>query len=325
MSTNLSDRSVVLLQQLISTNPTASERYTLHEMIGRGGMGTVYRAHDEKLQRDVAFKVLDERFAISVEASARLRREASILARLEHPGIVPVYDVGDLEDGRAFHVMRLVRGERLDEHVRKGIRRGDFLRLMLRLCETVAFAHARGIVHRDLKPSNIMVGPFGEVLVLDWGIAKVLSDPSTIADGSVVALASSQQKIDTRDGAVVGTPGYMAPEQYLGKSAAVDQTADVYALGVIMHELLAHGTEAPSRSLDAIAQCAASSDRAHRYASAEALADDIRKWLDGQSVSAYRENVFERLSRGFRRHQAAVLLVVTYLVVRTVILLWRHI
>lgn len=328
----LSNHAVLRLQQLVSHAPVPPSRYTLHEVIGRGGMGVVYRAYDVQLRRDVAFKVLDERRSESgTHAGERLQREAVILAQLEHPGIIPIHDVGELENGKAFYVMRLVRGVRLDEHVARGIScgitRGDVLRLMLRLCETVAFANAQGVVHRDLKPGNIMIGPFGEVLVLDWGVAKWLSHDRVISSNSnddTNAQSASSIAV-TMDGMMVGTPGYMSPEQQTGASAHVDQTADVFALGVIMREMLQQVNEPPNRALDAIMSCAAATQPSQRYSGAAALADDVRRWMDGQAVHAYHESTLEKCARMYRQHQTAVLLVVTYLVVRTVILLWRHI
>lgn len=323
----LSNRAVSRLQQLVSPAPIPPARYTLHEVIGQGGMGTVYRAHDVQLGRDVAFKVLDKRAALNADAGDRLKREAAILAGLEHPGIIAVHDVGELENGGAFYVMRLVRGVRLDEHVARGVGRGDVLRLMLRMCETVAFANAQGVVHRDLKPGNIMIGQFGELLVLDWGVAKLLSSKQSALPPSVAASdsAPTTDVAATADGMIVGTPGYMSPEQQAGASAHVNQTADVFALGVIMRELLSHVREPSSRALNAIMNCATASEPSVRYASATAFADDIRRWIDGQSVSAYQESTFEKVLRIYGQHQTAILLVLTYLVVRTVILLWRHI
>lgn len=323
----LSNRAVQRLQQLVMEAPLPPERYTLHEVIGQGGMGTVYRAHDSVLGRDVAFKVLDARSQLVVDSSARLQREANILAQLEHPGIVPVHDAGELDNGRAFYVMQLVRGERLDEHVAHGMSRGDVLRLMLRLCEIIAFANAQGVVHRDIKPGNVMIGPFGEVLVLDWGVAKLMINART--DSAPIrapaTLRADLTAASTVDGMVVGTPGYMSPEQAAGASARVDQTADVYALGIIMRELLQTTRESSDRALKAIVGLATADDSHHRYASAAALAADIRRWLDGQSVSAHQETMAERTLRAYRQHQTAVLLVLTYLIVRVIILLWRHI
>ena len=172
--TPLDDRAVEQLRTIVGRPATPGDRYVVHELIARGGMGEVYRAVDTSLGRDVALKVLP--LAAAPGMAERLEREARVLARLEHPGIVPVHDVGALDDGRLYYVMRLVRGRRLDEYSRDGPTRGELLRVFLRLCDAVAFAHAQGVIHRDLKPGNIMIGPFGEVLVLDWGVARVLSD-----------------------------------------------------------------------------------------------------------------------------------------------------
>ena len=166
----LPDAAVERLRDVADWPAPTSDRYEILEPLARGGMGTVYVARDRHLDRRVALKVLS---ATATEAgAARMREEAQILARLEHPGIVPVYDVGLLDDGRVFYVMKLVDGARLDRHVvdRPLVER---LRLFTRICDPVAFAHARGVIHRDLKPENVMVGSFGEVLVMDWGVAQV--------------------------------------------------------------------------------------------------------------------------------------------------------
>jgi serine/threonine-protein kinase len=149
-------------------------KYRLIGPLGRGGMGTVYLVEDRDLGRQVALKV-GASAAATPELGERLRREAQVLARLEHPGIVPVHDVGVLDDGRIYYVMKHVRGERLDTWLRHAPGRPAALRLFQRICEAVAFAHAHGVVHRDLKPSNVMVGEFGEALVMDWGLAKAMS------------------------------------------------------------------------------------------------------------------------------------------------------
>ena len=180
--TFISDAAIDRLRALGDRPDFGATRYELFEEIGRGGMGIVFRGRDRELERDVAIKVT----AWSTEADAdRLRREARTLATLEHPGIVPVHDVGRLPDGRVYSVMMLVRGERLDTRA-AGLPLTDRLRLFDRICDTVSYAHARGIIHRDLKPANIMLGPFGQVLVLDWGLARPGSDPGG-ARGSVTA------------------------------------------------------------------------------------------------------------------------------------------
>ncbi|MGH7630748.1 MAG: serine/threonine-protein kinase, partial [Gemmatimonadales bacterium] len=169
--TQLPHETVTHLRQVLARPDPPGDHYEIHELIGEGGMGAVYRATDRTLGRDVAIKVLRPELADD-DSAERLRREAGILARLEHPGVVPVHEVGRLADGRLFYVMRLVRGSRLDEFARDAAL-ATRLRIFLRICETMSFAHAQGVIHRDLKPSNVMVGAFGEVLVLDWGIDRL--------------------------------------------------------------------------------------------------------------------------------------------------------
>lgn len=162
----LADSTVEHLRRVADWPELEHPRYTVLERIGRGGMGSVYRVHDHELDRQAAMKVLNDAPA-SEETAARMLREARIIARMEHPGIVPVHDVGRLRDGRLYYVMKQVRGRRLDELAREDVPLTDRLRILQRMCETVAFAHSQGVIHRDLKPQNVMVGEFGEVLVLD--------------------------------------------------------------------------------------------------------------------------------------------------------------
>ncbi len=169
----LSDQALKRLRDGAEMPDLAGTRYRLLERIARGGMGVVYAAEDENLRRRVALKVLDVP-GTDGDLRNRLIREARVLAALEHPGIVPVHDVGTLADGRVFYTMKFVEGNRLDKFIESVTSVPDRLRLFLRICDAVAFAHARGVLHRDLKPANIMVGPFGEVLVMDWGLAKIL-------------------------------------------------------------------------------------------------------------------------------------------------------
>ena len=175
--TGIPDHALDRMRSGLATPSRIGGRYELVGLLGRGGMGEVHRARDHHLGRDVAIKLL-AREASAVRLAERLERESRVLARLEHPGIVPVYDAGALDDGRVYYVMRLVDGVRLDEFARRGASRGELLRTLRRVAEAVAFAHGRGIVHRDLKPGNVMIGPFGEVLVLDWGVAKLLAEDS---------------------------------------------------------------------------------------------------------------------------------------------------
>ena len=307
-------------------------RYELREPVGQGGMGTVYRAFDRTLERDVAVKVLRPGVG-DAAASGRLVREARILARLEHPGLVPVHDAGVLPDGRVFYVMKLVRGERL-ERVAETVSNADLLRLFLRICETVGFAHAQGVIHRDLKPSNVMVGSFGEVLVLDWGIARLTRDAAAAGtavgtDAGAIAQpvgdAPPADQTDTAPGTVLGTPGFMAPEQAQGWQHLVDARTDVYALGAILRSLLRpdQGAGRVVPPLVSIWSRAMAPEPAARYPSAAALAADITRFLDGEPVEAHRESALERVGRLYRKYQTAIVLVLTYLVIRFLFLAAR--
>ena len=229
----LSDQKVRRLLEIADRPDFTETRYELLDEIARGGMGAVYRARDTRLDREVAVKVLNTS-EVNPGMIERMRREAYIIARLEHPGIVPVHDLGTLPDGRIFYVMKYVRGQRLDEYVDSSISLNDRLRLFRTACEAVAFAHAHGVIHRDLKPENIMVGPFGEVLVMDWGIAKYLTQehPDTFA-----AHSHSDSAI-TGHGDVLGTPEFMSPEQASGNVETVDERSDVYSLGAILKDLI---------------------------------------------------------------------------------------
>ena len=342
----LSDEAIARLQTASALPDLAGTRYRLIERVGGGGMGTVYLAEDSVLGRRVALKILDLP-ELRADLSARLLREAQILGRLEHPGIVPVHDAGTLADGRAFYAMKFVEGERLDMLARRIDAIPDRLRIFQRICEAVAFAHARGILHRDLKPENIMVGPFGEVLVMDWGVAKILREDRTPReDHARIPRESSQNEptetkpLKTEHGTVLGTAGYMAPEQARGEIDGLDERADIYSLGAILRFLLGskqpaaggerlNNTSAPRaeagfapKAVAAISQKAMAEDRANRYASASDLASDIARYLDGSPVSAYPENVFHKVARWATRYRVAIGLVVAYLIVRALLLFW---
>jgi serine/threonine protein kinase len=318
----LSDETLSHLRHILEWPDVPGDRYEVLEVAGQGGMGTVYRARDRALGRQVALKVLRPEMSSEMFAE-RLRREARVLARLEHPGVVPIHDAGTLVDGRVFYVMKLVRGARLDEFAREATL-SDVLRVFLRVCETVGFAHARGIVHRDLKPANIMVGAYGEVLVLDWGIARV-ADEADRTDGSDRAdrsdgtgVAGSQAR--TAAGTVLGTPGFMAPEQARGEIGLVDERADVFALGAILRSVVAGKAPRPLASVWARA-CAL--DPGQRYPTAAELAHEVARFLDARPVLAHRETVPERLGRLYTKYQTAIILVLTYLAMRLLFLAAR--
>ena len=216
----LSDSALDRLRAAADAPDLSGTRYVLVDKLGQGGMGSVYRVQDTMLGRLVALKVVG--FAdSSCELAARLLREAKVIAQLEHPGIVPVHDVGTLPDGRVFYTMKLVQGQRLDQRETEVGSVLDRLRMFQKICEAVSFAHAHRVLHRDLKPQNVMVGPFGEVLVMDWGLSKLLNsgvrgvgvdEPPHPSPGPAV----QAPPVSTAHGAVLGTPGYMAPEQARG-------------------------------------------------------------------------------------------------------------
>lgn len=309
----LSKDSLHRLQAAVEEPDLEGTRYRLIERIGRGGMGSVYLVEDVELQRKVALKVMNVTDP-SGDIAKRMWKEARIVAQLEHPGIVPIHDVGVLPDDRVFYAMKYVQGSRLDEYRSKGPTQAEVLRLFQKICEAVAFANAHGVIHRDLKPENIMVGPFGEVLVMDWGVAKVLqnSDPDVALHKS-----SRDSETDTQHGTIIGTQGYMSPEQARGETDSLDQRTDVYSLGAILSFLLPE----TDKRLSAICKKAMAESAADRYPGAEQLATDIAHFSDQQPISAYRENVVERALRWIDRNRFVVYLIVTYLILRFLVLL----
>jgi serine/threonine protein kinase len=316
----LSDAAIRRLRDAADAPDMSGTKYEIIERVGQGGMGTVYRARDRELGRDVALKVvrLPE---MSSDVAARMLREARTLAQLEHPGIVPVHDVGTLTDGRAFYAMKLVRGSPLD--ALPASPSAERLTIVERICEAVAFAHAHGVIHRDLKPQNVMVGPFGEVLVMDWGVAKLMAGGEPTLGTAAVSPSARSASPATGDGVVVGTPGYMAPEQATGDPTLVGVRADVYAIGAILRDLAQTGRQTGavlSRPLRAIIEKAMATDPGNRYPDVMALARDVASFRAGDPVSAYRENVFERLRRFAVRYSTPILLVLAYLIMRVAFL-----
>ncbi len=309
-------------------------RYSAQGEIGRGGMGRVDATFDGLLGRSVARKSLREG-----GQADRLVREARITARLEHPGIVPVYDAGGDEAGRPWYTMRLVRGRSLSRAVAEAGGPADrrlLLRHVLAACEAVAYAHRQGVVHRDLKPANIMIGEFGETQVVDWGLARELREvddaeraPPADPDGAP-PVAAAPDRAATIAGAVLGTPRYMSPEQARGEPA--DARSDVYGLGTALWEVLSgapfdRGTlsisgeagvggraefsrpevAVGSRELSAIARRALAPDPIDRYPDALALARDLERYLDGGRVAAHEYSSAELLARLVRAWRGPLL------------------
>ncbi len=312
----------------------------------KGGLGKVSVAEDLELHREVAFKEIQRRYADDDEARTRFLLEAEITGGLEHPGIVPVYGLGTHADGRPYYAMRFIRGRSMQqaiEHYFQSAKQGadagalqlelrQLLRRFIDVCNAIDYAHNRGIIHRDLKPGNVMLGDYGETLVVDWGIAKSVSIMGSLFKNSLEPL----QPMMTGDvsqtvmGVAIGTPQFMSPEQAKGKHDELGPTSDVYSLGATLYCLLTGVAAFTSRDLstvlkqvkegtfpaprqvnpnvpkplDAICLKAMALLPALRYGTARALAEDIEHWLADEPVIAYEENKWERLSRWVRHHQA---------------------
>jgi serine/threonine protein kinase len=328
---SLSDRVVARLQADMQLPDLSGTRYSLLRYVACGGTGSVWLAEDTVLKRRVALKVLDLA-APADDFDVRLLREARILAVLEHPGIVPVHDAGTLADGRAFCCMKYVQGQTLAQHIAT-LNLPDRLRLLERIAEPLDFAHAHGFIHRDLKPDNVMIGAFGEVLVMDWGLAKVgVTSPEAGETEIATAVQPTQNSLRvTGQGSVLGTRGYMSPEQARG-DIEVDHRSDIFSLGAILRFILTGSApgELPAvsgsvpRPLRAICEKAMAADPNARYQSAREMTADITHYLNGEPVSAYPEGLLERSGRVFARHRTAVVLVAVYLIMRVLFILFAR-
>ena len=308
-------------------------RYAPVSALGEGGMGEVWLARDVVIGRDVAVKTVLRARAGDATTRARFLREARVQGQLAHPSIVPVHDVGMGADGRPYFTMQRVRGRALDEIARSGeLSRHAALTAMSRICLAVDYAHAHGVVHRDIKPSNLMVGDYGEVYVLDWGLAKLVDADDLVSPSASGPVEDDDDK-ETTVGAVLGTPGYMAPEQI--RCTPVDERTDVYALGACLFELLAgvplhEGTSmkslmqstlqganarisdrAPGRDiapeLEAICTRATQLDPDYRFASARAMQEAIERYLEGDRDLEQRRRRSEEHARAAARLAEAAL------------------
>jgi serine/threonine protein kinase/formylglycine-generating enzyme required for sulfatase activity len=315
-------------------------RFSLRGELGRGGMGRVLHAWDPELGRSVAVKLVIDHRRVRPSQLARFVSEARITSQLQHPNIVPVHDMGITTDGEIFFVMKLVEGRSLDalldqlksgsEALRNEWGRHRLLSLFVRVCNAVAYAHSHGVLHRDIKPANVMIGEFGEVLLMDWGLARVgsgiepastgVTEDSESSDGYSMVSASGVRSIKTLDGVLIGTPGYMSPEQARGEFSSLDARCDVWSLGAMMFELLTHQRAVPRERLlsyalgtididprdrapdleipdDLAGICtkAMAHDREQRYPSVVDLTRDIEGFLDG---ARRREQALERITQG---------------------------
>ncbi|MCE9573328.1 MAG: protein kinase [Deltaproteobacteria bacterium] len=311
------------------------DRYQVIGEHGRGGLGRVLRARDKELGRDVAVKELLERGNTS---ELRFFREALITARLEHPGIVPVHEAGRWPDGTPFYAMKLVQGRSLRALIDDCKTMEDRLALIphvIAVADAIAYAHDRKIIHRDLKPSNVIVGDFGETVVIDWGLAKDITDeipePTEAETGAPRAPAADGLTVA---GSVLGTPAYMAPEQREGKA---DERSDVYALGGILHHIsagsppngdnvsMSRGRGSPlrlnvPRDLGAIVARAMSRQPSDRYASATQFAADVRRYTQRRPVAARRYSFAGRAFLGLARHRGVSLVLLAALTMLSIVL-----
>jgi tetratricopeptide (TPR) repeat protein len=331
---------------------TAVTRYGSLRYHARGGLGEVFVGTDEQSGRPVAVKFIQRRWATNRKHCSRFSLERQLTSRLEHPSIVPVYGSGEGGDGRPFYVMRYIKGKTLAEAIREfheppeprgkapeqGLhrtpeprRKGREQALVFRtllghlvtVCQTVAYAHSRGVLHRDLKPHNIMIGAYGEVMVMDWGLAKpfCLPEPPDDSTEALVQPAADPDAVETERNRGIGTRGYMSPEQEAGEWERVGPASDVYSLGAILHVLLTGnlpsdplGAEGKSRlrefavprALEAICRKAMARQPEDRYASPLALAGELERWLADEPVTSYREPYLTRAARWVRRHRTVV-------------------
>ena len=322
----------------------SSLRYTLSRMHAQGGLGKIWIARDTDLNREVALKEIRVERSANPDAWRRFMKEAQVTGQLEHPNIVPVYELARRkEDDQPFYTMRFVRGGTLRSAIaefhqkrgRKALNRLELQRLLLepfvKVCQAIAYAHSRGVIHRDLKPENVVLGSFGEVIVLDWGLAKILDESPAAAPSDQRVTVTADADTRATQGAI-GTPSYMAPEQALGDSARIDTRTDIYGLGGILYEILtgkppAQGDTLPdviskvttgridrarsveptvAKALDAICAKALALKPEDRYQKAEDLAEDVRRWLLDEPVSVFRDPPLVRAARWARRHRTTV-------------------
>ena len=333
-------------------SPSEGTRFQFVRVYREGGLGVVNIANDTELNREVALKEMKPHLAYDPSGRGRFIREAEITGGLEHPNIVPVYALSTYDDGRPFYAMRLIRGDTslADEiesfhgagnnpyAANQNVRLRTLLQRFISVCEAIEYAHSRGVLHRDLKPANIMLGKFGETLVVDWGLAKLLAaqdEPSSQrspAQDSLLNVRNSDSTDETLMGSAVGTPLFMAPEQATGQLDLLGPATDVYGLGATLYALLTgqvpvdgkeraevlanvrEGKIVPPadrirsipRPLAAICQKALAKEPPNRYANAKDLAADIQSYLADEPVTAYREPITVRARRWARKHPAAI-------------------
>jgi serine/threonine-protein kinase len=331
----------------VGESTSAGSRFRILRPHARGGLGEVFLAQDTELHRDVALKVIKDQFADDPRYRSRFELEAHVTGGLEHPGIVPVHGLGHTADGRPFYAMRFIKGKTLKEAIRDFheeerqpkrdlsqsiLELRELLGRFIGVCNAVAYAHSRGVLHRDLKPGNIMLGKYGETLVVDWGLAKAVDKPETespLEQSELPLKPPSANALEpTLAGTTVGTPAYMSPEQVDSRVGKPGVRSDVYCMGATLYHLLTgrapcqaeHVGDAYERilagdipppqsinpriapALEAICLKALALKPEDRYATAQELKADLERWLAGEPVSCYREPLFQRMWRSGRHN-----------------------
>ena len=332
-----------------TTQSSHSERYEISRKLAKGGMGEVYLALDHQLQRHVALKVMTPEVAANKDLANRFTQEALVLGKLDHPHIVPIHDLGNDTKGRNYYAMKFVRGTTLKD-VLHALRQGQtsvvecyplsrLLDVYSKVCDAVAYAHSKGIIHRDLKPANIMIGEFGEVMVMDWGISKILNQP----ESGILPVEPFTPKEGTQYGTIMGTPSFMAPEQAAGQLEIINERTDIYSLGAILYNILTLRPPITGRStnakvmeriksgqistpiaftndssdatvllhcpdhqipeaLSAVAMQALSKDQSERYPDIHSLQRDVAAFTAGYAPKAEKAGLFRLMRLTVRRH-----------------------
>ncbi|MCA8910142.1 MAG: protein kinase [Planctomycetes bacterium] len=323
------------------------KRYSVIREIARGGMGKVIEVEDNDLRRSVALKVLRKEMLDRSDLVERFLEEAQITGQLEHPNIVPVHEIGVDGRGNLYFTMKLVEGEELSSIIKR-LRKKDpsaekaypisrLVDVFIKVCEGVSFAHSRGVIHRDLKPANIMVGRFGEVQIMDWGVAKIVGRKEDTADREVRSDRQDDDAARTMVGSILGTPSYMSPEQARGEVNSMGPEADIFSLGVILYELLALHTpwtaqtsaqvidqvknydpETPTRrspdrrippELDQLAMKCIAKAPSKRIPSAQELVDDLRAWQEGGRLAAVEYSMGQLIGKWISRHKVGLIMI----------------